>query len=247
MTKLLPLASAAVLVACGGAPPADQGQPPDSQHHEAAAQASAGQAGGAEHQHGHGYHHDFSDVERFAAIFDDPSRDEWQHPDEVMRLLQIQAGMTAADLGAGTGYFLPYLERAVAPDGRVLALDVEPAMVRHMEQRVQETGMRNVEVREVTADNPGLDPQSVDRVLVVDTWHHLDDREHYASLLHDGLRPAGQVLVVDFTAESPHGPPADARLTPEQVAAELDAGGFDATVLEEELPYQYVVRGLRRP
>ncbi len=223
---------ALAFVGCGGAPP-----PEDH---------ASGHPGAAGH-HGHGAHqHDFSDVKRFAPMFDDPARDEWQRPDEVARLLEITPGMTVVDLGAGTGYFLPYLARAVGPDGHVLALDTEPAMVHHMEQRITEAGMSNAEARAVSPDDPGLAPESVDRVLVVDTWHHIADRERYAARLSGALRPGGFVLVVDFTRESPHGPPPEMRLSADAVVSELSAGGLDASVVEEDLPYQYVVRAARR-
>lgn len=199
----------------------------------------------AHHHHGQGHHHDFSDVERFSAIFDDPERDAWQRPQEVVTHLQLTEGAVVADLGAGTGYFLPHLSPAVGAEGRVLALDVEEAMVAHMRERIAEAEMANAEARVVSTDAPGLEPASVDRVLIVDTWHHISDREAYSARLAEALRPGGFVLVVDFTADSPQGPPAAMRLTAEQVSAELEAGGLTTEILQEELPYQYVVRAQR--
>jgi len=210
---------------------------------------AAGHPGaGGEHAHDHhgqGHHHDFSDVERFAAIFDDPARDEWQRPQEVVSHLALTDGAVVADLGAGTGYFLPHLSPAVGAEGRVLALDVEEAMVAHMQERIAEAEMANAEARVVPTDAPGLEPASVDRVLIVDTWHHIAEREAYSARLAEALRPGGFVLVVDFTMDSPHGPPASMRLTAEQVAAELEAGGLTTEIVQETLPYQYVVRAAR--
>jgi len=218
---------ALLLAGCGG------GQPDHA----------AGHPGG--HGHGHaGHQHDFSDVERFAAMFDDPERDAWQRPADVVALLELEPGMTVADVGAGTGYFLPHLSPAVGPEGRVLALDVEPAMVEHMRRRAAEAEMGNVEARVVAADDPGL--SGVDRVLIVDTWHHIEDRTAYAHRLMRGLSEGGLVLVVDFTEDSPHGPPEAMRVAPHAVQTELRAAGFDAEIVPSELPYQYVVRA-RRP
>src|SRR6202030_732069 len=81
------------------------------------------------------YQHRFENAEHWSKEFDDPSRDGWQQPDRVVAAMQIQAGMSVADVGAGTGYFEPYLSRAVGDGGRVLALDVEPDMVRHLTER----------------------------------------------------------------------------------------------------------------
>ena len=202
---------------------------------------------GHQHQHGHGkagYHMDFSAVERFARHFDGPERDAWQKPAEVVRFLDLGPGQVVADIGAGTGYFLPYLSKTAGREGRVLALDVEPNMVEYVKQRSKKSGFANVESRVVATDDPGLAPGSVDHILIVNTWHHSDDRASYAGKLARSLRPAGTLLIVDFTLESDQGPPKEHRLTAEQVVKELEAGGFRAEVVRgETLPKQYLVRG----
>jgi SAM-dependent methyltransferase len=199
----------------------------------------------ADHGHGHrpGHHHRFSNAEQWSERFDDPKRDAWQRPAEVVTLIGLGPGMTVADLGAGTGYFLPHLSRAVGPHGLVLGLDVEPDMVRFMAERSTREGLANAEARLVAPDDPGLEPASVDRVLIVNTWHHLDDRPAYAARLRAALAEGGAVCIVDYTREAPFGPPARHRLTPEEVMAELAGGGLDPELLDEQLPHQYVVLG----
>jgi SAM-dependent methyltransferase len=112
-----------------------------------------------------------------------------------------------------------------------------------VERRVKKNGLGNVTVQKVAAHDPGLADGSVDRLLVVDTWHHLPRRGQYAAALNRALRPGGFVAVVEFTAESPQGPPARARLSPATVIADLEAGGFSARTIPENLPFQYVVIG----
>jgi len=148
-----------------------------------------------------------------------------------------------ADVGAGTGYFEPYLAKAVGATGRVLALDAEPHMVAYLKQRAKKEALANVAVQQVVATDPGLAEGSVDRVLIVNTWHHVPQRPQYAAALNRALRPGGFVVVVDFTAESPEGPPAHARLSPGTVIAELQTGGLTARTIAESLPLQYVVIG----
>jgi len=189
------------------------------------------------------YEHDFSDVARYVKAFEGPQRDAWQKPDDVVSLLQLSPGNVVADVGAGTGYFEPYLSRAVGPTGRVLALDAEPRMVAYLKQRAKKEALANVTVQKVAATAPGLADGSVDRVLIVNTWHHVPQRAQYAAALNRALRPGGFVVVVDFTAESPEGPPAHARLSPGTVMAELQAGGLSARTAAESLPLQYVVIG----
>src|SRR5262245_33928561 len=158
--------------------------------------------------------HRFEHADHWAPIFDEPHRDDWQQPAAVIDALQIRPGMTVADLGAGTGYFEKRLANAVGPDGHVLALDVEADMVRYMRERATREATPNVEPRVVRLDDPELAPHSVDRILIVDTWHHIANRDAYAAKLATALQPGGFVLVVDFKLDAPMGPPVKHRLRP---------------------------------
>jgi predicted methyltransferase len=211
----------------------------------APASVDAQAASGAQHG-AHGLHKDFSDAERYAQHFDDPARDAWQRPNDVIEHLRIAPGSTVVDLGAGTGYFLKALSNAVGPTGKVIALDVEPEMVSFMQRRVREQALGNVTPQQVAADDPGLASGSVARVLVVNTWHHLDQRAAYARKLSQALAASGEIWVVDFTLDADPGPPAAHRLAPEQVVRELEQGGLRAEIFTaEQLPKQYMVRAWR--
>jgi len=191
-------------------------------------------------------HKDFSDAKAFSKSFDDPARDAWQRPAEVIEQMKIAPGSVVADLGTGTGYFVGWLSRAVGPSGKVLALDVEAEMIRFVTQRAEQQQLSNVEPRQVAADDPGLAAGSVARVLIVDTWHHIDERAQYARKLAAALAPGGEVWIVDFTADSDIGPPARYRVSPEQAVSELQDGGLKAEIVQgETLPKQYIVRGAR--
>ena len=220
-----------VVVACGGAP-----APAPAPAHE--------------HAHVHGAHaplvHRFQSAEQWAKEFDDPARDEWQKPAEVVAAMRLEPGMTVADLGAGTGYFEPLLSRGVGAAGVVLALDVEPDMVRYLGERAQREHLANVRPALVATDDPKLAAQSVDRILVVDVWHHIDARDAYVAKLRDALKPGGKVFVVDFEPDAKHGPPPKHRLSSATVERELAAAGLAAETLTEALPEQYIVVGTRR-
>lgn len=208
-------------------------------------QEAHGQGAHSDQEQTQGMQHDFSDVERFVSRFEGPERRAWQKPEHVISLLEIEPGMTVVDIGAGTGFFAPYLAAAVGADGKVLALDVEANMVKHLERRVEDEGLRVVEPRLVPYDDPQLDAESIDRILVVDTWHHISDRSAYSAKLRRALKPDGRVYVVDFEEDSPVGPPRRHRLSAERVAEELHGGGLQTSQLESELPNQYVVTGRR--
>jgi ubiquinone/menaquinone biosynthesis C-methylase UbiE len=195
--------------------------------------------------HGH-HHHRFDDAASWSKVFDDPARDEWQKPAAVVSAMAIAPGMTIADVGAGTGYFEPHLSKAAGPGGKVLAIDIEADMVRWTNERAKREGLANVEAQLGAPNDPKLAPASVDRVLVVDTWHHVEDRAAYARKLAAALRPGGIVFIVDFTKESPHGPPVQARLTPEEISADLKGAGLEPKKVEVALPHQYMI-GASRP
>ena len=220
------------LIACGGT------QHPHADGHHA--EGSLHSEGSEGEGHG-GMHHDFSDAQHWSAVFDAPERDAWQRPDEVVELMDIAPGMHVADIGAGTGYFEPYLSGAVGQDGRVLALDVEPSLVEFMRERARREATSNVEAGLIPYDDPQLDANTIDRVLIVNTWHHIGDRVEYAELLAHSLTPGGIVFVVDFTMDSDHGPAREHRLTAEDVAEEFEEAGFATSTLEESLPDQYVL------
>lgn len=196
----------------------------------------------------HGHHdehgplvHRFQHAEDWAKEFDDPQRDAWQKPKDVIDAMDIKPGMTVADLGAGTGYFEPWLSRAVGDSGGVLALDIEPDMVRYMNERMAREKLANVHPAIVALDDPKLPAGSVDRVLIVDTWHHVPERAAYAAKLRAGLKAGGKVFIVDFKLDAKHGPPKHHRLAPEDVAKELAAVGLTSRVLTSSLPEQYIV------
>jgi len=225
--------------ACSQHPPKEGGI-----SHRHPAQADDIEAGKVSQPHAR---HSFENAELWSKRFDAPGRKDWQKPEEVIELMEIEPGMTVADIGAGTGYFLGYLSNAVGVHGTVLGLDVEANLVDFMTDRAKREGWPNVEVRTVQPDDPGLHASTVDRILIVNTWHHINDRERYSRKLYDALTPGGAILVVDFTHQSSHGPPVSQRLRPEKVMAELQVGGLEVEILKESLPDQYIVVGRRPP
>lgn len=185
----------------------------------------------------HSHRHSFADAEKWARIFDDPKRDAWQKPHEVIQALGLAAGALVADVGAGTGYFAVRLARQV-PQGRVYAIDTEPAMVKHLTARAKAEGVANVVAVLGTPVDPKI-PEKVDLILLVDVYHHIEQRERYFGNLAGALKPGGRLAIIDFQLDSPHGPPPAMRVAPERVKAELQRAGY---VLAEEhrfLPYQY--------
>jgi len=185
----------------------------------------------------HTHRHGFGGAEHWAKVFDDPARDAWQKPHEVIQALKLAPDAVVADIGAGTGYFAVRLAH-MTPQGRVYAVDTEPDMVKYLGERAQKSGLKNlVPVQGAPAD-PKL-PEKVDLALLVDVYHHIDQRAAYFRKLAGSLKPGGAVAIVDFTKESPVGPPPASRIAASEVKAEMTTAGYSLAAEHAFLPNQY--------
>ena len=194
-------------------------------------------AGTAAAQSPHTHDHSFADPERWAKVFDDPKRDAWQKPHEVIRALALKPDAVIADIGSGTGYFAARFAHMV-PKGRVYGVDTEPDMVKHLAERAKREGLGNLIALRAAPGDPRL-PEKADLIILVDVFHHVEDRERYFSRLRDSLKPGGRVAIIDFRMDSPEGPPATARIAPEQVTAEFKRAGYALDREHGFLPNQY--------
>jgi len=200
--------------------------------------------GMGDHKGGHmgspsdgGFHHRFDDADKWAKEFDNPERDAWQKPEEILDALHLERTASVADIGAGTGYFSVRIAKRI-PEGKIFAADIEPDMVRYLGERARREHLSNVTPLQASADSANL-PETVDVVLVVDTYHHIGNRTQYFPKLKSSLRPKGRLAIVDFKADSPSGPPAQHRVSPEKVTEELNAVGYSLVETHQFLPRQY--------
>lgn len=194
-------------------------------------------AGFAVAQSPHTHRHSFGDAEKWAHVFDDPARDTWQKPHAVIQALALKADARVADLGAGTGYFSARLANMLS-HGKIYAIDIEPDMVRYLEARAKRENLRNLTAVAGTPQDPRI-PEKVDLVLLVDVYHHIDDRERYFRALRASLLPGGRIAIIDFRLDSPSGPPRAARIAAGAVKTEMQAAGYTLSAEHSFLPRQY--------
>jgi len=200
--------------------------------------ASAGLLSGpAAAQTPHTHQHSFGDAEQWAKVFDDPERDAWQKPHDVIQALALKPDAIVADIGSGTGYFSVRFAHMV-PKGRVYGVDTEPGMVKHLADRATREGMKNVTAVAGKPGDPRL-PEKADLVILVDVYHHVENREQYFRQLQKSLRPGGRVAIIDFRMDSPEGPPKSARIAPDRVKAEMKRAGYALAQEYAFLPNQY--------
>jgi len=171
---------------------------------------------------------------------EDPKRDQYQKPHEVLTALKINPGEVIADIGAGTGYFTFRLAHFVADKGRVYAVDVSPDMIRHINRRIRDTKATNVVSILAEVDDPLLPERSVNRILICDVWHHVENQTKYLSLMKKLLKPGGEIVMIDFhKKELPFGPPMQMKIAREDLIKQMEGNGFRLTQEHKFLPYQY--------
>jgi predicted methyltransferase len=185
----------------------------------------------------HSHQHSFGDAEKWAKVFDDPERDAWQKPHEVIQALKLKPDAVIADIGSGTGYFAARFAHMV-PQGRVYGVDTEPDMVKYLSERAKREGLKNVTAVQASPGDPRL-PEKADIIVLVDVYHHVENRERYFRELQKSLKPGGRLAIIDFRMDSPAGPPKSARIAPERVKEELKRAGYTLTEEHAFLPYQY--------
>ena len=162
-------------------------------------------------------------------------------PGRIVRALGVGRGHTVCEVGAGSGYFVRRLGRAVGPRGRVYAIDVEPRLLSVLRDHVAKNGPRNVTPVLALEDDPLLPDRSCDRILVANTYHHFRDRVGYLRRLVRALRPGGRIANVDFDERSPMGPPPGMRVTRAEFLRDARRAGLRLVAEWTFLPYQYIL------
>lgn len=129
-----------------------------------------------------------------------------EDPDALHRELAMKPGQTACDIGAGNGYHSLRLATAVAPGGKVLAVDIQPEMLELLRARAQAAGVQNVEPVLATPEALGLADGVCDLELLVDVYHELAQPEPMIAQLRRALAPGGRLAIVEFRGEDPDVP-----------------------------------------
>ncbi|HAY46173.1 MAG TPA: SAM-dependent methyltransferase [Gammaproteobacteria bacterium] len=196
---------------------------------------------------GYGAHNDpnahmnAAPFENLAANFESPDRADWQKPDVAIAALGDLAGKTVVDIGSGTGYFSFKL---VAAGADVICVDVDERFLGFIEEKRDRLGLADrMELRHVPYNSANLSAEEADIVLIVDTYHHIENREKYFSAVRAGIKPGGKLVVIDFEKrELPVGPPVNMKLDAKTVVDELRAAGYqNIEVNHELLPYQFMI------
>ena len=170
-----------------------------------------------------------------------PEREREEAPAALIDALDLPADATVADIGAGSGYFTFRLAGRV-PDGRVLAVDIQPEMLEILNAREAELGLDNVEPVLGAVDDPKLPAGSVDLALMVDAYHEFSHPAEMLAGLHAAIVPGGRVALVEYRGEDPTVPIKPLhKMTEAQAIKELEANGFRHVETLDVLPTQHLM------
>ena len=171
--------------------------------------------------------------EEYAKVLEDPSRDEWQKPHDVVMALNLKPTDTIADIGAGTGYFA---RRFAMHAGKVYAVDIDQKLL----DIAAKDAPANLKTVLATPDDPRLPDGLVDVIFFCDVLHHIENRAAYYPKLAKALKPGGRIVVIEFyKKDMPIGPPPSMKLSDDEVIAEFRGAGFALSKRLDILPYQY--------
>jgi arsenite methyltransferase len=188
----------------------------------------------------HQMHRLHRDPKAYIGALEDPKRDAYQKPHEVLTALNLKPGEVIADIGAGSGYFTFRLSHHVGDKGKVYAVDVSPDMILHINRRIRELKANNVISLLADPDDPLLPEASVNRFFFSDSWHHIENQTKYLSAIKKMLKPGGEIVMIDFhKKELPVGPPLQMRIAREDLIKQMESNGFRLLKEHTFLPYQY--------
>lgn len=169
-------------------------------------------------------------------------RDKQDKPEVVLEAMELREGMTVADVGAGTGFFSRRLAKAVGPQGRVYAEDIQPEMLDLLKKYAAQEGIANVIPVLGTETDPKLPARGIDRILLVDVYHELQKPEPMLARIRESLAPGGTVTLVEYRLEGETASHINERhrMSVEQVLSEWNAAGFELVNRLETLPSQHI-------
>ncbi len=173
-------------------------------------------------------------------LLEAPDREAWQMPDRVMLALGIADGSVVGDLGAAGGWFTIRLAHFVGPSGVVYAEDVQRQMIEAIDRRVKREGLLNVRTVLGDTSDPHLPADRLDAILIVETYHEMEDPVTLLRNAARALKPNGRIGIIDYKKDGlGPGPSLEDRVDPDTIVRDADVAGLRLLKRETFLPFQF--------
>ncbi len=170
------------------------------------------------------------------------TRQQEENCEALLPALKIKHGQVVCDMGCGNGFYTLKLAKLVGPSGRVLAVDIQPEMLRLLEARAKDDGCQNIEPVLGTVIDPQLPAGQVDLILLVDVYHEFSHPEQMLRAMRRALKPDGRLVLVEFRLEDPQVPiKLLHKMSKAQILKELVPNGYKLVEEFDELPWQHVM------
>jgi ubiquinone/menaquinone biosynthesis C-methylase UbiE len=142
------------------------------------------------------------EVTEWVQRFEGESREVFAHRHKIAAALDLKPGQSVADVGAGTGLYVPFLAERVGRTGKVYAVDISPPFIEHITKKAKETGLSQVTAVLGTERSIELPASSVDMIFTSDAYHHFIHYQDMLASMRRALKPGGQLIVIDYDIEA---------------------------------------------
>ncbi len=178
-------------------------------------------------------------------------RDTREREERCARMLAsmgIERGMTICDMGCGNGFYSLKMAKLAGPEGRILAVDIQPQMLVLLRNRMEAEQVNTISPILGSLHDPRLPAASADRILLVDVYHEFSHPERMLSAMHKALKPRGLLVLVEYRAEDPSVPIKPLhKMSREQIMKEFTANRFRLEKEFNKLPWQHMMFFAKQP
>lgn len=169
-------------------------------------------------------------------------REDEEAPQKALDAIGITPGMVIADVGAGTGYFSRRMAKRAGPDGKVYAVDIQPEMIRRLNENAKREKLTNIIGIVGKEDDPLLPAGAIDMILMVDVYHEFSRPQVMLRKMRTALKPKGRLILLEYRKEDPNVPiRLEHKMTVDEAKAEVEAEGFRLDKVISTLPRQHIL------
>jgi cyclopropane fatty-acyl-phospholipid synthase-like methyltransferase len=175
-------------------------------------------------------------------------RDAWQKPQELVKQLNIRKGSQVADIGCHEGYMTFKLAKEVGESGKVFAVDVNQSKLDKLKEHIEQRKVNNITLVKGDYDNPKLPSNALDAVIILDTYHEMDDHDKILLHIKAALKPGGRLVLCEPIAEDRKNPTRSEQEKKHELGinfawADLEKAGFKILTKQDSFVDRLKVKG----